>query len=396
METEASFPAPSGSVWQSEPFRIFFPLGVVLGWIGVGQWLLYSTGLSQSYSCVRHGLLQMQTFLMAFAMGFLMTALPRRTSAPSASRSELVAATLCLLLTTAALVDDRWVAAQVGYLGLLLVLVQFAARRFLSGAAKRRPPAAFVMIPIALLQGAAGAVVLMVYFSSGLPAWSAVLAQLLIEQGVFLALVIGIGSLVLPLMSGEAPPADLGSSPRETKRAVAYLVGGVLLVASLVAEARGAETAGPLLRAFVVAVALGLTATPWRAPGKPGFHRRLALASLWCLPAGLAASAIWPDHRVPALHVAFIGGFGVLSFAVATHVALSHLDLQEAALGRPPAVVALAFGLVLAMAARVAADSSETYFVHLGWAAGSWIVGTAVWLLYIGPKLRPGPPDAHR
>lgn len=395
METEASFSAPPGSVWRTEPFRIFFPLGVVLGWVGVGSWLLYSTGLSPSYSCIRHGLLQMQTFMMAFALGFLLTALPRRTSAPAASRGELGFGVLCLVLTTAALVDDRWILAQVGYLGLLLLLVQFGVRRFLSGAARRRPPAAFVLIPMAVLQGAVGAVVLIVYFARGLPTWSALLAQLLIEQGVFLALVIGIGSLVLPLMSGEPPPADLGSSPRETRRAVAYIAAGLLLVGSLVAEARGADSAGPLLRAVVVAIALGLTARPWRPPGKPGLHRRLALAASWCLPAGLAASAIWPDYRVPALHVAFIGGFGLLTFAVATHVALSHLDLVEAATGHPPAIVAVAVGLVLAMAARVAADGSESYFVHLGWAAGAWILGSAIWLGYVGPKVLRHAPREH-
>ena len=392
MESEASFPAPLGSVWRTEPFRIFFPLGAVLGWIGVGQWLLYSAGVSQKYSCVQHGLLQAQAFMMAFALGFLLTALPRRTSAPAASVAELGIATFFLLLTTSALVDDRWIIAQLGYLGLLLLLVQFGVRRFLTGTARRRPPAAFVMIPIALVQGAVGAVILIVYFAWGLPAWSAVLAQLFIQQGVFLALVIGVGSLVLPLMSGEAPPADLGSSPRETVRALAYLTGGALLIASFALEVRGAEIGGPLLRAGVVAVALGLTARPWRRPGKPGFHRRLAFVSLWCLPLGLAASGLWTDYRVPALHVAFIGGFGVLVFAVATHVALSHLDDQRAAAGRPPAVVALAIGLLLAMAARVAADWSETYFLHLGWAAGAWIAGSAIWLVYIGPKLLPTSP----
>jgi hypothetical protein len=39
------------------------------------------------------------------------------------------------------------------------------------------------------------------------------------------------------------------------------------------------------------------------------------------------------------------------------------------------------------MLARVAADWSGTYFTHLGWAAGAWIVGAGGWLAYLGPRL---------
>jgi uncharacterized protein involved in response to NO len=105
------------------------------------------------------------------------------------------------------------------------------------------------------------------------------------------------------------------------------------------------------------------------------------------VPLGLFLSALWPDYRVPALHVLFIGGFGLMAFAVATHVILGHLDLTAESLGWPPAVIALALGILLAMAARVAADMSDAYFTHLGWAAATWIAGTVIWLGYIAPRL---------
>jgi uncharacterized protein involved in response to NO len=49
-----------GAAWRAEPFRLFFPLGVVLGAVGVGHWLLYASGVTATYSCQLHGLLQMQ------------------------------------------------------------------------------------------------------------------------------------------------------------------------------------------------------------------------------------------------------------------------------------------------------------------------------------------------
>ena len=70
--TEGVSPSPASAVsrWRSEPFRLFFPLGVFFAWIGVGHWLLYATGVTTTYSCRFHGLVQMQAFMMAFAMGF--------------------------------------------------------------------------------------------------------------------------------------------------------------------------------------------------------------------------------------------------------------------------------------------------------------------------------------
>jgi uncharacterized protein involved in response to NO len=106
------------------------------------------------------------------------------------------------------------------------------------------------------------------------------------------------------------------------------------------------------------------------------------------MPAGLVASALWPDYRIPALHILFIGGFGLLALAVATHVALSHLEgMEELALGRPRPLVFMALMFLLALLGRLAADASDTYFDHLAWASTWWMIGTAAWLAFLGPAL---------
>jgi uncharacterized protein involved in response to NO len=194
-------------------------------------------------------------------------------------------------------------------------------------------------------------------------------------------------------MYGFPTPSDVGFSPGETRRALAYAAVGSGLVATFVAEACDWTSAAPLARAALVVAGLRIGAA-WHSPRKPGLHRRLAWIAVWSMPTGLAASAVLPDYRVAALHVLFIGGFGLLAFAVGTHVTLGHLGLEEIGFGRPPAVVALAVCFALALAARVAADASHTYFIHLGWAAVCWMIGSGVWLAAFGPKLlrsRAGP-----
>lgn len=379
--------SPDITRWRSEPFRIFFPLGVLFAWIGVGHWLMYSLGVTETYSCKSHGLVQMQAFMMAFATGFLLTALPRRTQTPVVTWVEMTALAAALVITTAGAILENWIVSEIAYAALFVLIGQFALRRFIGRAAGRRPPAAFVLVPIAALQGFAGAVLLAVAELRGAPAWTSNLGRLMVEQGVFLCLAIGIGGLVLPLMGGAPPPPDLGSSPRERSKAIAYGAAGAAIFASLVLEQAGFERSGPLLRAMVVAIGLGLGAGAWRAPGKTGAHRKLVWLSAWLMPTGLIASALWPDYRVAALHILFIGGFALMAFGVATHVALGHLNMERLGLGRPPAVIILGAAFMIALIMRLMADASDAYFGHLGWAAAIWIAGSAAWLIFFGPKM---------
>jgi uncharacterized protein involved in response to NO len=385
IETEQSFRDARGPLWRAEPFRVFFPLGVVLAWVGVSHWLLYGIGARATYSCELHGLVQMQAFMMSFAVGFLFTALPRRTRSAPPSPFEMLTVAAALLVTMAGAVAERWWLAQLGYGSVFLVLLEFAVRRFLGRGAGRRPPAAFVLVPIAVAQGLLGAGCIAAASLHASALWAGTFGKLLVEQGVFLCLVMGIGSLILPLMGGTPPPADLGSSSRETLRALAYAAAGVAVFASFVVEQSGYPRLGPLLRAVVVASAFAAGAGAWRRPGKPGVHRQLVWLSVWFIPLGLLVSALWPDYRVPALHVLFIGGFSLMAFGVATHVSFGHLGLDELATGRPTAVIALAVCFLAALAARLAADASNTYFDHLAWASGVWLLGSGVWVVFLAP-----------
>jgi uncharacterized protein involved in response to NO len=76
-----------------------------------------------------------------------------------------------------------------------------------------------------------------------------------------------------------------------------------------------------------------------------------------------------------------------MAFAVATHVALNHLGMEEMALRSPPPIVALGALLLLALLTRLVADVSDAYFLHLTVAALLWLIGAAIWLAFLGPHL---------
>lgn len=74
-----------------EPFRVFFPVGLLLGAIGVSLWILYYAGIIASYPGVSHARLMIKGFVASFVIGFLGTAGPRLTETPHFSRAELFA-----------------------------------------------------------------------------------------------------------------------------------------------------------------------------------------------------------------------------------------------------------------------------------------------------------------
>jgi len=63
----------------ADPYRIFFPLGIVLGAMGVSIWPLYYFGITEGYSGRAHAFVQTDGFLYSFIAGFLLTAVPRFT-----------------------------------------------------------------------------------------------------------------------------------------------------------------------------------------------------------------------------------------------------------------------------------------------------------------------------
>jgi uncharacterized protein involved in response to NO len=145
---------------RNQPFRWFFALGIIFGWIGTSHWILYAAHLRDSYSGTLHANIQLECFEIAFAAGFLFTAIPRRTSSPPPSWIALGTVTLGLVFSAGANLFLRPDLGAWGYALSLATVAAFAVRRFLAfgGVAERRPPASFVLVPLALLSGISGAI----------------------------------------------------------------------------------------------------------------------------------------------------------------------------------------------------------------------------------------------
>jgi uncharacterized protein involved in response to NO len=361
---------------RREPFRVLFPLGALLAWIAVLPWVLFGTGFIRAWLGVYHAFTMTQGFLVAVAVGFLGTMLPRRTGAAPMTWPELLVAVAGLVTVPIALLLDRVPVAEAAYFVVLATLVQFALRRLRR--AGRPPHPSFVFLPLGLLAGMIGSVLVAASALAGAPTLLAP-GRSLVEEGLLLSLVLAVAPMLASIICHGRPLADPPERAYLHQRRL-HLVAGGLLMASFAVQHALSERAGLLLRGSVVAAEMILASRVLHFPSVAGLHRRLFWLALCFVPLGLLAAGAQPAYRVPWMHLTFVGGFSLLVFAVSFHVAFLHTGREAWAGRRPWPVLTVGVLVVLAAVARASAERfSQHYFQALAIASSLWLIGALVW-----------------
>jgi hypothetical protein len=373
----------------AEPWRLFFPLGIVLAWAGVSHWTLVWLGLSGDASSAFHAIAQIDGFVWCFALGFLFTMLPRRTGSPPPSRVDLAAGVAVPLLAVGLARLGAFAASQSIWLGGCVLLLRFVSVRLLRGS--RRAPAGFVWIPLALLSGILGAVATAVGGAVDGLYEGHRLGKLLVTQGMAVGLVLGAGSVAIPLLTrGEGPP-DAGDDA--IPEIMGHAFAAFCLLGSFVVEVFVDPASGHALRALTLVLMLTTIARAHRPPTLPGCNRWLVWVAAWMLPLGYLVAALHPGRPQLGLHLAFVGGLAPLALAVGLHATLAHGGQRER-LGSW-SLGALAPGLLL-LSAVVLRSLAEldlaAWGSWLGLAAIAFLAATLAWLVRAWAALRGAPP----
>ena len=116
-----------------EPFRVFFPLGVVAGVVGVSLWPLFYARALVMYPAVAHSRMMICGFVAAFAIGFLGTAVPKMLDAPRLIPGELLALIVLYCASVSAFLAGATIAGDTLFLGLLLAFALVLGMRFVKG-----------------------------------------------------------------------------------------------------------------------------------------------------------------------------------------------------------------------------------------------------------------------
>jgi uncharacterized protein involved in response to NO len=354
----------------SEPYRIFFPLGILLGVLGVSVWPIYYLGWGIAPSAAGHIGLQIQGFVLAFAIGFLLTAVPKFLGTPPVGLRTQLALAALVLVSAAGFWLDRRVLAEGAFVLTMLGLGLVLARAF--RARINPPPEPLVAVGLGLLAGlTAGLLKLGIALYVVSPSL-VLLSRRMLSEGMILLLVIGIGGKLGPLL--------LGYPTRTPRGRLTHGIAALVVLGSIVAQYGFRLDEAGWLRAIAVALVVGLNTRFWQLPPVRSALSWGVWLAHWMLLAGLFWSAASPVYRVEALHLVFVGGFSILILAIGMRVSLAHggYPLSWEVHSWPLRTGIALF--VLATVVRVGAKfAPETYLLHLALAGALWLAGLLVW-----------------
>ena len=374
-------------VWASEPFRVFFPLGITAAIFGLILWPLFYAGWWPVYPALQHPRILIFGFGAAFVFGFLGTAWPRFLESTALNRVEVV------------LLASGWLAAQVAYgmsyisSGDLIaattgcVMLVILGRRLFS-AGRDLPPPGFALAFISVLLS------VVVLFSWGFQLHLSSpktdqLLRLFGYQGFLLLPLLGVGSYLFPrFFQGGGKPGPGVSSRR---RMLVVWGTAVLVVTSFFVEVYLSVSWGNALR--LVAVLFWIVGVlpvifRGRAPGTRPWAVRMGFLMI-C--AGFFCRTVWPHQLFAFQHLLFLGGFSQLILLVADRVVSGHC------LETPPAPKSLRWRwivwlMILTAATRATADLvPSTKMSHHIYAAIMLIAVMVIWFTEIGPRLKRTP-----
>lgn len=371
-----------------DPYRVMFPIGLLLTLAGALVWPLYAWR-GAPYPGIGHRTLMIEGYQISFVLGFLLTAMvgflrnPRRCGGTELT----VVAILNFGVGVCALAGWTTLAHLLFTLSVVALAVVLG-RRFAGRSGD--PPEEFLFIAFGLTLGIAAGIVLTgqwrgLWFEPS-PGFGARLVAL----GMVLPIVLGLGSLLVPTFAGIPRGLDIqgiaGAHERPGRRRL-YSSVIALLAAAVAADGLGWTQIAAWLRA--------LAATPMLVPVwkvfSAGGHKTLAAWTLrmagMLILAGLWIAAFLPQRPLAGFHLVFLGGFGLLTLGIASRVVVVHGGHPIADEGKllTPVVVAL---IVLAALSRLGAEfGARGRDVMLAMSGVMWAAGWILWSVAALPRI---------
>lgn len=375
----------------NEPFRVFFPLGIIAAVLGVLLWPAFYAGWIGFYPVFAHPRMMIEGFLACFVIGFLGTAGPRILSAPRLKPPELILMFTGMVACMVFQSRGDWQTGDSIFLGVMVLLLCGLLTRALF-LRKDLPPPPLLLAVLGLLSAIVGIVLIKLSAKIDAGAGTMRFANLLLYQGFLLLPVMGIGTFFFPRLLG----VDAKKAPPGKRRWIFTGAFGLAILSTFAVESWVSAQTGLSLRA-VLCCAFLLREVHWlkKAERIPGSLSMAMKTALYCGAYGLLAAAVIPQKHVAFEHLLYIGGFALLTLVVASRVLLGHSG-DIAIAGKKLWVVRIIAALtVLAALTRISADIfPKVQISHYKYAA--WL-SAFVFLAWAGWHLRrffkPDPED---
>ena len=378
-------PKHSIQLFCEEPFRLFFPVGLTLGFVGVSLWPLYYAGLITMYPATAHSRLMIEGFMASFIIGFLGTAGPRITATRHFSRGELMTLLTLDLFSAGLHFGGAHRAGDILFIFCLGSFLFVIGKRFVQR--KDSPPPNFALVALGLLNGLAGAL-LLALFENEVYSTPYRIGASLLEQGFILLPILGVAPFLLArlldLPSTDELPESRTLPPGWIARAIFAAAIGLVIDLTLIAESFGVTAIAGWVRLATVLVYL-IARMPRQGRTFLGDCLRIGIATV---VVGIGVEALWPQYRIGALHIVFVSGFSFIVLTVAIRVVFGHSGNAHLFQKRLPFFIVVGALIFLAMLSRYVADLTPgTRTVHLIAAAITWLVAVLIWMGKVIPKV---------
>ncbi len=373
----------------AEPFRIFFPLGLLLGAIGVALWPLFVWHAINFYPREAHLHLMIEGMMGSFVIGFLGTAGPRLLEAPPLTAAETSILLALQILSAFLHLVQNQTGGDILFLALLLFFLGAMGTR--ARAAQDLPPPNFVLVLFGLLNAIVGIFLITASKSITNGFFLNQLGRLMLNEGFVLFPILGVGAFFFPkLLGGAKPePSDLRIAVALwRKRAAIAALTGLVIWSSFALEALSWVRTAALVRSLTTLVYFITQGHLLKRPSGPPFLAQCFRLGALLLVSGLFLPVVLPAYRLANLHLMFIGGFSIIVFTVSTRVILGHAGESHLFRKRLRFLIGALALLLVAMITRVAADFIlPARNSHLAYAALIWLVAAIVWAWALVPKL---------
>ena len=378
-----------------EPFRLFFPVAVLAGLIGVALWPMMLLGWTENYPGPSHARLMVQGFFGGFIFGFMGTAMPRLVGArPLSAREAFSLLALFLGNVTANTIGMNTIADWL-FAGELVFLFSLLKRRCHSG--RELPPPSFVLVGLAFASAIAGTALHLAGGRWELSQPLELLARLLSYHSFVLLCVLGAGGFLLPRFLGLGVRREFPESTEATpewKCAVRFAkAAGAVLLLTYLLEAIGWNRVAGTARAIVIvaylAYEMSLERLRWNWRGV----QWQLIVGLVCIPLGVLAAGWFSAMRLTLSHLELLGGFALITTGVATRVVFGHSGGREKLERFHPWLTTAALLMLLGLTSRISGDFLPgTQTTHYLYGAACWMAGAVVWAACVLPRvLRPDP-----
>lgn len=374
------------------PYSPLFLIGLICAVFGTLVWpLVFYTNVSISEPLLMHKLVLFGGFLLSFAYGFIITAFPNFTGTALVRIGELIPVVCGQIMILTGLFLDNPTVSFVGLFLAAAATFNFVKSRLRYSRFVLPPSAIYVAVGFFMALIGFSLEASVYYLGTDVPK---AIRDSLIQYGLVLNLVLGVGLKILPVFLGvqktkkfsieETVQSKIAEFMSKNKLTLQLIALNLLLLLDIFDYAAFANLGRALIVGWIFVEQIKITKTP----EVKSFLTYGVWVSLWSMVVGLFLRSI-PLFDIFGVHVYFISGFALLTLMIAGRVTLSHggfsLDFERRSRTIYYVIVFSILSGLLRFLPSMSNHLGFEVYIALSWLA--WFTFILIWFVTYGAKL---------